>query len=68
MNVLFYAGRTGWIPVVTVTSAVISIGLSAGLTFTWGMPGLVAARLASAVLRSAVCWGLAWRAVRGLRA
>ncbi len=68
VNVLFYAGRTGWIPVVTVTSAVISIGLSAGLTFVWGIPGLVAARLSSAVLRSAVCWGLAWRAVRGLRA
>lgn len=66
VNVLFYASRTGWIPLVTVTSALLSIALVSGLTAAWGMPGLVVARIASALLRSAICLGLAWRSLRTL--
>ena len=52
-NYLFYVGRTAFIPMVSIGSAVASIGLAIVLLPRFGLAGLVASRLLASIIRSA---------------
>lgn len=58
-NMLFYTGRTRLIPVLTTASAIVNMGLAAGLTWAFELPGLIAARLLGSAIRSTLFWVLA---------
>jgi len=53
-NLLFYAGRTGAIPTVTVASGLLYIGLTWLLLPRYGVAGLLAARIFASFARSAM--------------
>jgi len=53
-NLVFYTGKTYWIPVVTTLAAAVSIGLSILLLPRWGLPGLITAKIAASLVRSVV--------------
>jgi O-antigen/teichoic acid export membrane protein len=52
-NFLFFVGRTGLIPAVTVTSSVLGLGLAILLLPRFGLTGLLVSRVATSVIRSA---------------
>jgi O-antigen/teichoic acid export membrane protein len=63
--VAFYAGSAPLIPAVTVASALVSVALSAALLPTYGLGGLLAARIAASVCRTALMTAVATRSLRG---
>lgn len=60
-NLLFYAGRTAAIPVVTVTAGGLNVGLAWLLLPRFGVAGLLAARVFASFARSAMMAVAAWR-------
>jgi O-antigen/teichoic acid export membrane protein len=56
VNVLFYAGRTGQIPKITISAGVLNTALNLVLIPLYGVLGAVAARFVSMTFRTAVVW------------
>jgi O-antigen/teichoic acid export membrane protein len=63
INVLFFASRTTWIPVVTTVTAVLTLAFAAALTVWWGLWGLALARVVSSLARVGLALVFAKRAL-----
>lgn len=63
-NILYYASRTRTIAMVTISSALLNITLNLGLIPFFGVHGAMAARLLTAITRSAVIWRAAQWSLR----
>lgn len=63
-NLLFYSGRTGFIPLVTVSAGVLNVGLAVLLLPVFGVAGLLGSRVVASATRSALMGLAAWRYAR----